>query len=103
MSINVNMRKIITWIIVGLVIAGSGFWWNSKKDERAAEAELETLIKFAQRQALEIVIIEQASKLTDYKWQIASQQKKVDAVIPNTPPTFVPVVVPPVVDPDNVE
>ena len=94
MSINVNMKKIVTWIVVVLIIVGSGFWWNSNKDERAADAEIETLIKFAQRQALEIAIIEQASKLGEYKRQIAAQQQKPDVAIPIPPELPVPVIDP---------
>ena len=96
MSINVNMKKIVTWIVVVLIIVGSGFWWNSNKDERAAKAELKTMIDFAQRQALEIAIIEQASKLGDYKRQIAAQQTDVAIPIPPELPV-------PIADPKDLE
>ena len=79
MSINVNMKKIVIGIVVLVIVCGSVYWWNSTKDERAAKAELETMIKHAQRQALEIAIIEQASKLTDYRKQLRDiQQAKSD-------------------------
>ncbi len=75
MSVNVNMKKIVIGIVVLVIVCGSVYWWNSTKDERAAEAELEIMIKHAQRQALEIAIIEQASKLTDYRKQLRDMQQ----------------------------
>ncbi len=66
-------------IVAVLLVVGLGVWWFvATKDERATKADTELMIKFAQRQALEIAIIEQTSKLTDYKRQIAQiqQQKK---------------------------
>ncbi len=83
MSITVNMKKIVIGIIVLLVAGGSVLWWNSNKDERVAEVELETLIKFAQRQSLEIAIIEQASKLIDYKRQMAAARQARPVADPN--------------------
>ena len=71
---NVSMKKIGIGIVLVLIIAGSAYWWDSTKDERMAKAELETMIKYVQRQALEIAIIEQASKLTDYRQQLAAQK-----------------------------
>ncbi len=79
MSINMNVKKIVIGIVVLLIISGAAYWWNATKDERAAKAELGIMIKHAQRQALEIAIIEQASKLTDYRQQLAKiQQAKPD-------------------------
>ncbi len=65
-------------IIVAILLAvGLGVWWFvATKDERSQEAEIEIMIKYAQRQALEIAIIEQASKLTDYRKQLAAQKPK---------------------------
>ncbi len=83
MSITV---KIVIGIVVLSLLAGSVFWWNSTKDERVAKAELETLIKFAQRQALEIAIIEQAAKLGDYKRQMKAQQTKAISGTPVSAP-----------------
>ncbi len=65
MDVNVNMKKIVIGIVVLLVVGGAVWWFVSTKDERAAKAELDTMIKYAQKQALEIVIIEQASKCAD--------------------------------------
>lgn len=64
-------------IIVILILAAAIFWrFDSTKERRAQEAEIQALIKFAQRQALEIAVIEQASKLTDYKRQMMANQTK---------------------------
>ncbi len=98
-------------IVVVLVVVGLGIWWFvSTKDERAAEVELETMIKFAQRQALEIAIIEQSSKLANYRQQMAkAQQAKTQQIAPNPPmpAPFVPAmptpVIPPVADPVNIK
>ncbi len=106
MNITVNVKKIVIGIVALLIIGGSIYWWNSTKVERATKAELEILIKFAQRQALEIVIIEQRSKLLNYQQQInANNQKVAQPIRPNPPmpAPFVPAVVPPVIDPKDVE
>ena len=75
MDVNVNMKKIVIGIVVLLVAGGAVWWFVSTKDERTSKAELETMIKYAQKQALEIVIIEQASKLTDYRKQLSAMKK----------------------------
>ncbi len=84
-------------IAVLLVIILSVWWFVSTKDERTANAEIEVLIKFAQRQALEIAIIEQRSKLLNYKRQLAAnRQPKI-----SQPPMSAPVV-PVIADPVDV-
>jgi len=105
MSINVNTKKIVIGIVVLLVLAGLGWWFVSTRDARKAEAEYEMLMKFAQRQAIEIAIIEQRSKLLNYQQQMNTAQQKVAQPIEPNPPMpapFVPAVIPPVVEPDNV-
>ncbi len=84
MSVNVNVKKVV--IVVGvLVIVGFGLWWfNSTKDIRAAEAEYEQLVRFADRQAVEIAIIEQSSKLKNYKLQIAENQRALEEKLSRT-------------------
>ena len=63
-------------IVVVLLVAGLGVWWFvATKDDRAADAEVELMIKYAQKQALEIAIIEQASKLADYRRQLAKTKQ----------------------------
>ncbi len=77
MSVNMNMKKIVA-VIVLIVVIGGGVWrYVETAPQRKADAEIEALIKFAQRQALEIAIIEQSSKLQNYKQQIAENQKAI--------------------------
>ena len=90
----IAMKKWIYELIVAavLLIVGLGVWWFvSTKDDRAYKAETEKLIRYAQRQALEIAIIENASKLTNYKQQIATARKP-KPIIPEfvgpNPPKF---------------
>ena len=61
---------------VGLVLclAGGIWWFHSTKAERKANAEYKQLLRFAQRQAIEIAVIEQASKLENYKQQMAANR-----------------------------
>lgn len=63
-------------VVAALCIGLGGWWFVATKDERAEKAELEMMINFAQRQALEIAIIEQASKLTGYKQQMTTAQQQ---------------------------
>ncbi len=107
MSINVNMKKIV-WIIVILLIASAiGYHRYSTRDERKVEAEYELLIRFANRQAVEIAIIEQRSKLLNYQQQMAaaSKPKIAQPIRPNPPmpAPFVPAVPVPVEDPKDTE
>ena len=67
--------KLIT--VAALVCVGLGTWYFiSTKEERAYSDYTRTLTMYAQRQAIEIAIIEQASKLTDYRNQIAQAQQQ---------------------------
>ena len=98
-------------VVAVLVAVGLGVWWFvATKDERATKADTEAMIKYAQRQALEIAIIEQASKLADYKQQIAAAQQRIAQPINPNPPMpapFVPATTvpakPPVADPVDIE
>ena len=103
MSINVNAKKIVIGIVVLLVLGGSVLWWNSTKDARKAKAEYKMLVKLADRQAVEIAIIEQSAKLTNYKQQIAAtQQAQRNAVNSRLAPVPLgPSVVNPVSPPDK--
>ena len=98
-------------ICVGLVT----WWYFATNDARKADAEYKQLVRHAERQAVEIAIIEQNSKLLNYKQQIAkaqqanqqaqqqiqqrAQQAITQPVVPNLPISFVP----PVIDPDNID
>ncbi len=84
-------------IVISLVVAiGLACWWaDSTKAQRAEDKEIEVIIKYAQRQALEIAIIEQSSKLANYKRQLAAQR-------PTPPPVSPFVPINPITDPKNV-
>ena len=84
MNVNVSMRKIVI-VFVLLAIACGGLWWYlDSAPKRKAKVEIEAMIKFAQRQALEIAIIEQSVKLSGYKQQIAKAQQAKAVIDPNT-------------------
>ncbi len=100
MSVNVNVKKIV--IVVGalLIVSSCIYWFTKTRDVRVRNSEYKQLVKFANRQAVEIAIIEQRSKLLDYQQQIAAaQQKKVSQSIRPNPP--MPAVVSPTVDPEK--
>ena len=80
MSINFSMKKCVVVLCLLAIAGGAVYWFVSTKEERADKAGIEILIKFAQRQALEIAIIEQASKLTNYKQQLAVMQKQTPVI-----------------------
>jgi len=88
MSVNVSLKKIIIVICVLVVAAGSIWWLVFTKDVRIKKAEYKLLVRFAQRQAVEIAIIEQRSKLLNYQQQmnVASSQPKVAQPIKPNPP-----------------
>ncbi|KKN59763.1 hypothetical protein LCGC14_0538530 [marine sediment metagenome] len=75
MRVDVNMKKIVALLVLLAVICGGVWWYADTAPQRKAKAEIETMINFVQRQALEIAIIEQSSKLQNYKRQIAENQK----------------------------
>ncbi len=55
-------------IVAVLVVVGLGIWWFvATKDERLADVQLEQLVKFANRQAVEIAIIKQTGELEHLK------------------------------------
>ena len=75
------MKKWKIELIVVLVLAISGLIvWNhiNTKPDREAESQRTLLVKFAEKQALEIRIIEQASKLTQYKQQMETAKLKAE-------------------------
>ncbi len=89
-----SMKKwipFISTVAVAVVGLSMGVYFRYEP-QRKAKAELETMIEYAQRQALEIAIIEQASKLTNYRKQLAQTQQPVAAPV-----------ISPVADPKDVE
>ena len=64
-------------IVVVLLCIGLGVWWFvATKDVRQAEAEFEQLVKFANRQAVEIAVIKQSAELQQLTQAIVMAQQK---------------------------
>lgn len=80
MNVQIGMKKIV--IVIGiLAVVGLGVWrFIATKDQRAAKAEIKLMVDYAQRQALEIAIIEQSAKLAGYKQQIAAASQPTETV-----------------------
>ena len=79
MSINVDMKKLVIIVVLVVAFCGGVAWYMETAPQRKAKAEIKVLVDFAQRQALEIAIIEQSAKLAGYKRQMA--QKPVSPAI----------------------
>ena len=71
-----SYKKVVSFVVIVLLLIGGGIVWRieSTKDIRKQKTDYKNLVKFAQRQAVEIAIIEQASKLANYKQQISQNQ-----------------------------
>ncbi len=68
--------KIELVVIVLLIIVGLGAWWFvATKDARFSKSQYKQMVRVANRQAVEIAIIEQGAKLRGYKQQIATAQQ----------------------------
>ncbi len=97
MSVTVNMKKIVIVVGVLLIVVGFVFWFVSTKNVRASKAEYKMLVRLADKQAVEIAIIEQASKLANYKQQIAKNQRAArERAMPNLPAPIIPSIPDPV-------
>ncbi len=72
---NLNTKKVVVSLVLLGVVLGGVWCYVDSAPQRKSDAEIEAMIDFAQRQALEITIIEQAVKLQNYKQQIAKNQK----------------------------
>jgi len=80
--------KIEILMVLAAIVIGCSIWaFVATEPKRAAKKELKQLTDFVQRQALEIAAIEQASKLGNYKRQLATAQKPIE----------------PIVDPDDIQ
>lgn len=86
----ISKRTLVLIAAVLLCVGGSVWYYVSTNDVRKADAQFEQLVKLANRQAVEIAVIEQTSKLQNYRQQIAQAQKKqkqamVQRTVPNYP------------------
>lgn len=62
-------------VVLVLIAIGLGIWcFASTSDERAADAQFDRLVKFANRQQVEIAVIKQAAELQQLKQAIARAQ-----------------------------
>lgn len=71
MTVNMNLKKTIIVAVLILASIGCVWWFMETAPNRKAKTEIKILVDFAQRQALEIAIIEQSAKLANYKRQMA--------------------------------
>ena len=80
MNVTVNLRKFV--IVAGvLLLVGSAIWWFvSTKDARVAKAEYKQLVRFANRQEVEIAVIRQAQVLRQLKTAIRRTEKQAQQV-----------------------
>jgi len=60
----------IVLLIVTVCIGGFLWWFVSTKEVRAEEAQYERLVRFANRQTVEIAVIKQAAELQKLKAEI---------------------------------
>ena len=103
MSINVSLKKIVIIAAILLVVGGSVYWFVSTKNVRTRKSEYKALIRYAQRQLVEIAIIEQTSKLENYKQQIAENQKVINAKLQSQMAPNPPIISPLISDPVDIE
>ena len=64
-------------VVVVLCIVGGILWFVSTKDERAANVQFERMVRFANRQQVEIAIIKQAVELRYLRTEIQNAQQSV--------------------------
>ncbi len=81
MNINVNLKKLVIVVLVIVVFCGGVVWYMETAPQRKTKAEIKVLVDFAQRQALEIAIIEQSAKLANYKRQMVASQQKTEPFV----------------------
>lgn len=75
MTVNVSMKKFVVFLVLFGIICGGIWWYMETAPARKAKAEIKLMIDYVQRQALEIAIIEQSSKLADYRQQMEAAKK----------------------------
>ena len=101
MSINVNMKKIGFVIVILLIVGVVGYNRYSTKDVRKAKVEYKMMVRFADKQAVEIAIIEQSSKLENYKQQLVQNQRVAREKISQAMKPLAPVISTPIISDSN--
>ena len=76
MNVNVNAKKVIIFIAMLAIVIGGAKWLKDTKPKRKAEAQYKELVRIANRQEVEIAIIEQAVKLKQYRTALKKIQQK---------------------------
>ena len=76
MNVNVNAKKVIIFIAMLAIVIGGAKWFKDTKPKRKAEAQYKELVRIANRQEVEIAIIEQAVKLKQYRTALKKLQQK---------------------------
>ena len=67
MSMKLSTKWIVVVLALVLIIGGSVWWFNSTKVSRKQKSEYKQLVRFANRQEVEIAVIRQASILQKLK------------------------------------
>ncbi len=78
--------------VLALAVIGFSIWWSiSTADQRAADAQFDRLVKFANRQQVEIAVIKQAAELQQLKTVVrraqAAEKQRMQKLIDSTIPT----------------
>ncbi|MGR3292493.1 MAG: hypothetical protein ACUZ9M_00590 [Candidatus Scalindua sp.] len=81
MSINLSTKKIVMVLILILIAGGSFWWFVSTKDIRKEISNYKALIRFANRQEVEIAVIKQSSILQQLKAQIRKANLEAQAKV----------------------
>ncbi len=72
----VSTKKVVIFIAMLAIVVGGAKWFKDTKPKRKAEAQYRELVRIANRQEVEIAIIEQAVKLKQYKTTLRKIQQK---------------------------
>lgn len=74
MSINLSKKKIVIVLALMLVAGGFTWWFNFSKVSRKQKSEYKQLVRFANRQEVEIAIIKQVTELQRLRLGIIKSQ-----------------------------
>ncbi len=77
MSVNLSKKWIVIVFVLTLIIGGYGWWFNSTKANRKRETEYKQLVKFANRQEVEIAVLKQSKILQQLKAQRRKMNQEV--------------------------
>ena len=72
----VSTKKVVIFIAMLAIVAGGAKWFKDTAPSRKVKAQYKELVRIANRQEVEIAIIEQAVKLKQYKAAFRKAQQK---------------------------